>query len=462
MLEAFKDRWNSVQQDVSHGIQKLKQRKSPSVHGRLNLAASIPGEGPSTSFDGGLGSNGLSQSASTSLNLDAGAELLNKNQATWYETRRFSELNVKAADSASRELGKLGAKCHHGATGLMYLKKEVGTLGVLAEDLSDLVAQTAKLQGLCEEVDMAMSYLEVICDTQEFQEKRLDANFNFSLYRERKIAEFNDAKAEMAIKYMQDLENKEQKRAVEQNEKQQLYQRAFETDLQLYKTTGLVANTLPPLEISAECGGKSRLLVKSEVMHHKSQLIENTNQAIVDSSSSGDPRASSATALLRNLVQLSHERNKVLGRVSDSSKLLQTDENRGKSEEDSTTGFGSIYVPNLENSAVKELADLLAGSQLHAHHFDFGFPAKKLRSSDGEKGANSTEDGSECGGEEERVFGPQSSTVAARGEQGCLEGENFSAGDQALLEEFLSDVKLEDSGIAGSESQSVNGDSDPQ
>ena len=52
----------------------------------------------------------------------------------------------------------------------------------------------AKLQGLCEEVESALAYLEVICDTQEFQEKRLDSNFAFSLYREKKIVEFTEAK----------------------------------------------------------------------------------------------------------------------------------------------------------------------------------------------------------------------------------------------------------------------------
>lgn len=429
MLEAFKGRWQSVQQDVSSGFQKLKQRKSPSLQGLLQVSTSSLYDVPSTSSGGvGISPGAIAQSV---VNQEAGSEILHRNQQIWQETRRYSEQNVLAADAASAALAGLQAKCRSAASGMLCLKRELGTLDRVAEDLSNLVTETAKLQGLCEEVESSLAYLDVICDTQGYQEQRLDANFNFSLYRERKVAEFSETKAKMAIEYMDKMEERERRKSQEQTEKQKLYQQAFETDLELYKSTGLIANTLPPLEIDR----------KSPLAQSKSLPVENDS---LNESGSGDANAgrASPTALLRQLINLSHATNRI---DPDSYKAFKL------------SRPGSGFSAN--EAAMKELVSLLAASQLH------GFPAatemtsravKKRRedlgggsSSKLGEGMDSSSHGSDFGD----VIPKERLEIAS-----AEENESFSAGDAALLEEFLSDVKLEDSGIAGSESQSVNND----
>ncbi len=53
---------------------------------------------------------------------------------------------------------------------------------------------SASLQGLCEEVETGLIYLEAVCDTQQLQERKLDARFGLALHREATIARLNDAK----------------------------------------------------------------------------------------------------------------------------------------------------------------------------------------------------------------------------------------------------------------------------
>uniref|UniRef100_A0A914V883 Uncharacterized protein n=1 Tax=Plectus sambesii TaxID=2011161 RepID=A0A914V883_9BILA len=114
------------------------------------------------------------------------------------------------------------------------------------------VTFSAQLQCLCDEVDRALAYLQVVSETQLFQERKLDAKFAFALHREAKIAEITETKALLTKEHQTRMQAKQKKQVVELEEKQRLFQNAFEHDLQLYKTTGLIANTIASMESPAD------------------------------------------------------------------------------------------------------------------------------------------------------------------------------------------------------------------
>jgi hypothetical protein len=48
---------------------------------------------------------------------------------------------------------------------------------------------------MCGEVESTLDYLELVCDTQEHQERMLNEKFNLLLYRETKIKEMTERKS---------------------------------------------------------------------------------------------------------------------------------------------------------------------------------------------------------------------------------------------------------------------------
>lgn len=101
---------------------------------------------------------------------------------------------------------------------LIQLQKELRRLNVVSDELSNLITETgdnvrfllhylflpgeifsAKLEGLCEEVESALAYLDVLCHTDDMQNIKLEQRFQLALYRERKMADLNEVKSKTRI-----------------------------------------------------------------------------------------------------------------------------------------------------------------------------------------------------------------------------------------------------------------------
>uniref|UniRef100_A0A914W0H7 Uncharacterized protein n=1 Tax=Plectus sambesii TaxID=2011161 RepID=A0A914W0H7_9BILA len=130
MLEAFKEKLQTVQQDLSSGIQKLRTRKSPSFY-------SLSSASTSSGLTGSV-------SAPSLVDANAGAEILDYYQRSWQLTHELSEDNARAANACSDRLRTLQDVCRRDAAGIAFINRDAAVLPKLAEELSDLVSLTAK------------------------------------------------------------------------------------------------------------------------------------------------------------------------------------------------------------------------------------------------------------------------------------------------------------------------------
>ncbi|GFT72270.1 uncharacterized protein NPIL_38601, partial [Nephila pilipes] len=60
--------------------------------------------------------------------------------------------------------------------------------------IMDLMGKIGELEGLFEEVEDALINLEDVIEIQELQERQLDHRFQLAMYKEKKLADFEDMK----------------------------------------------------------------------------------------------------------------------------------------------------------------------------------------------------------------------------------------------------------------------------
>lgn len=130
--------------------------------------------------------------------------------------------NIHRSNTASSELKRLCNNVNRQTENYNLLNREIASLPKFSDELSNLVAETgivrlnflnfaiflmskrvfvftAKLEGLCEEVESALSYLEILCQTQDMEHVKLEQRFQLALYREKKMAALNDAKSKFYV-----------------------------------------------------------------------------------------------------------------------------------------------------------------------------------------------------------------------------------------------------------------------
>jgi len=222
MLGAIKGKLQSVQNDISEGFRQLRKKRP-------------------------LSQRGLPSNVSFHLefvNADAGAEVLHNYTESWHRIHNATSENAEKARAIDTDLHSLTSVVERKSTDLMQLQKELRRLSVVSDELSNLITETAKLEGLCEEVESALAYLDVLCHTEDAQNIKLEQRFQLALYRERKVAELNESKTQMALDFMQETDRLDKRRQQQQTEKLKVLQQAAEKDIKTFKTSGIITNSL--------------------------------------------------------------------------------------------------------------------------------------------------------------------------------------------------------------------------
>ncbi|GIX89973.1 dysbindin [Caerostris extrusa] len=103
----------------------------------------------------------------------------------------------------------------------------------------DLMGKIGELEGLFEEVEDALINLEDVIETQELQERQLDHRFQLAMYKEKKLADFEDMKAKLGEEHACRVLEYEKKQGEILKERQNTFQEVFEEELQQYKKHGI-------------------------------------------------------------------------------------------------------------------------------------------------------------------------------------------------------------------------------
>ncbi|KFM82686.1 Dysbindin, partial [Stegodyphus mimosarum] len=101
------------------------------------------------------------------------------------------------------------------------------------------MSKIGELEGIFEEVEDALMNLEDVIETQELQERQLDHRFQLAMYKEKKLADFEDMKVKLGEEHAHRVFEYEKKQEAVLRERQNTFQEAFEEELQQYKTHGI-------------------------------------------------------------------------------------------------------------------------------------------------------------------------------------------------------------------------------
>lgn len=179
------------------------------------------------------------------VNLNAGAHILSHFQSQWEELHELNEDNAKNSDELAQLIEDMYKKIssdHRNICDMSYLICN-GTQN-LSDSVTNCVAQIKQLSVSFERVENDLIRLENLIENLELQEKELEHRFQLALYKEKKLANLEALRLELAEKHVQSVTEFERKQQQTLQERQRAFQDAFQTDLQLYKEAGTLPSKL--------------------------------------------------------------------------------------------------------------------------------------------------------------------------------------------------------------------------
>lgn len=187
------------------------------------------------------------QSNYPNVNLNAGAQILNHYQHDWEEIHELNEENANNCDVLAHlidDIHKNVSNDHRSVTDISYLLSN-GTQS-LSDSVDNCVKQLENLQQSFDVVEKDLLKLENLIEIQELQERELEHRFQLALYKEKKLANLENLRMDLAEKHTQSVMEYEKRQKQMLQERQKAFQEAFQTDLQMYKEAG----TIPSKSIS--------------------------------------------------------------------------------------------------------------------------------------------------------------------------------------------------------------------
>lgn len=226
MLENLRDKIINVQQDLSASLRSLTT-------------------GESSSF------RSIRTTTNRNCNLNAGADILHHYQCKWEDLHNIAEENAKTAENIDKLIGDIHKYSEEKLNGIQQLNSQLSLLPKLHTSIQALMTKIGELEGLFEEVESSVLYLEDMIETQELQEKQLDYRFQLALFQKKKLAEYEQTKVKLAGEHACKVLEFEQKQKSVLQERQEAFREAFEEEMHHYKTHGHIEKI--PSSSSGNC-----------------------------------------------------------------------------------------------------------------------------------------------------------------------------------------------------------------
>ncbi|GBN05310.1 hypothetical protein AVEN_67889-1 [Araneus ventricosus] len=136
-------------------------------------------------------------------------------------------------------IGNLHGYCVEHLSYIKQLNIQLAALPQLQTGIMDLMGKIGELEGLFEEVEDALVNLEDVIETQELQERQLDHRFQLAMYKEKKLADFEDMKEKLGDEHAHRVQEFEKRQSAILKERQNTFQEVFEEEVKEYKKHGL-------------------------------------------------------------------------------------------------------------------------------------------------------------------------------------------------------------------------------
>ncbi|XP_065354042.1 dysbindin protein homolog [Cloeon dipterum] len=179
------------------------------------------------------------------VNFNAGAELLDKYQTDWKEIHDAAEDNARKADLVDQMIDSLHQNVKKQWTDIGNLSSSVNEVPHLIYKVQELIEEINTLKNTCEEVQHSLLELEDLVETQVLREEQLDHRFQLAMYKEKKLAEFEEFRKNLEKEHSEKLRKYEEHQTSILHERQEAFGKVFSEEMDEFKKSGHI----PKLEI---------------------------------------------------------------------------------------------------------------------------------------------------------------------------------------------------------------------
>lgn len=176
----------------------------------------------------------------TSINLCAGHELLDKNERNWNELHATNEKNSDKAREIDRRIVMIKLKTERMSTDLSDFNISLTQLPTVITSLKGCMETIEDIKEKCQTLDEKLFQLEDLLEVLDLQEKQLDHRFEMAMYKEKKLADLESVRQELANNHAANVREYENSLRKVQQERQMAFQDAFQDDLKVYKEKGVI------------------------------------------------------------------------------------------------------------------------------------------------------------------------------------------------------------------------------
>ncbi|XP_017773580.1 PREDICTED: dysbindin protein homolog [Nicrophorus vespilloides] len=174
------------------------------------------------------------------VDCEAGTQILQHFQQEWEDLHRKNEENAERAE----QLAEIISETHRTITNknayITKINQLIGATPCLKDTVEQCARQISELHQLFEDVEKALVDFEDVIEEVELQHMKNEHRYQLALYQEKRIANLETCRLDLANKHAQRVSDIEHKNKRTLQERQQVFQEAFKNDLETYKILGAI------------------------------------------------------------------------------------------------------------------------------------------------------------------------------------------------------------------------------
>lgn len=198
------------------------------------------------------------------INFNAGCQLLEQNEQLWEDLHVANELNAKKAEECDSTIAKLNNFIGKRCIDLSDINVSLEMIPNILQTLANCSASIIDVNDKCTEVERKLFELEDLMDVLQLQERQLDKKFEMAMYKEHKLGTANvicakfliriqwplsnfiltgsleRVRQELLSKHAETIRESEKQMRQVQQERQSVFQDAFQSDMNYYKEVGKI------------------------------------------------------------------------------------------------------------------------------------------------------------------------------------------------------------------------------
>uniref|UniRef100_A0A0K8TQJ6 Putative dysbindin protein isoform x1 n=1 Tax=Tabanus bromius TaxID=304241 RepID=A0A0K8TQJ6_TABBR len=218
---------------------KLRRKFNSVIQDGLTLSENLSNsylKSPSPSFEVNKAEYGIP----SDVNLNAGCNLLQKNEDTWKDMHEMNEKNAMTASSIDKSITRIKDSTAKTYVDLTDLNVCLASLPKIEDELNKCMEMISNIGSQCQNFDMKLVELEDLMEEASLQENQLQHKFQMSMYKQKKMKELEEVRTRLATEHDENVRKYESELRKIQMERQAVFQDAFQKDVEMFMEKGVV------------------------------------------------------------------------------------------------------------------------------------------------------------------------------------------------------------------------------